>query len=116
MESYYWRSYTTYNNNSRKDFVNKAYEIIQKKPEQKYIVDEELDYKIEFKDILNDLKTIQNNAAGIMKSDNFDFKIFVENCLKIPANKVKINNVANDIEDILTLLDNNLTMYPETKA
>ena len=116
LEIYYWRSYISYNNKNRKDFEDKAYNIIQKKPEPKFKVDEELDYKIEFKDIINDLKMIQNYATNIIKSNNFSFKIFVDNCLRIPANKIKIRNIANNIEDTITLLDNNLTMDPEIKA
>ena len=116
MESYYWRSYISFNNINIKDYIDKAYSIINKKPDQRFKVDEELDYKIEFKDIINDLKTIQNYAANIIKNDNFNFKIFVENCLKIPANKLKIRNIANNIEDTITLIDNNLTMDHEIKA
>ena len=36
--------------------------------------------------------------------------------MKIPANKVIISNLVNNIEDTITLLDNNLTMDPTTKA
>ena len=99
FDSYYWRSYISYNNETKNEFVKNAYNIIKKKPDQKYKVDEELDYKIEFKDIINDLIGIQNYAANDIKYTNFNFKNFVENCLKIPANKSKIMNIANNIED-----------------
>ena len=42
--------------------------------------------------------------------------MFVENCLKIPLNKAKIRNIANNIEDTILLLDNNITMSDEIKS
>jgi len=117
LESYYWRSYMAYNNNNRQTFVDKAYKKLADKLEPKFKVDEEKDYKIEFGEIITDLIVIQNYAANIIKADNFNFKKFVNNCLnKIPANKMKIRNIANNIEDTITLLDNNLTMDIEVKA
>ncbi len=60
---------------------------------------------------------IQNYAIDNVEYNNFNFSIFVENCLKIPLNKEKIRNIANNIEDtILLLLENNITMSDEIKA
>ena len=59
---------------------------------------------------------IQNYATNIIKSNNHNFKVFVDNCLRIPANNIKIRNITNNIDDTITLLNNNLIMDPEIKA
>ena len=115
FDTYYWRSYISYNDN-KKYFINDAYDIIKKQPEKKYKVDEELDFKIEFKEIIEDLMAIQNYAIDNVEYNNFNFSMFVENCLKIPLNKAKIRNIANNIEDTILLLDNNITMSDEIKS
>ena len=116
FDSYYWRSYISYNDEKRNEFIKETYNIIKNPPTQKYKVDEEQDYKIEFKQIIEDLTAIQNYAFKNEEYSNFDFCIFVENCLKIPLNKSKISNIANNIEDTITLLDNNITIEQGIKT
>lgn len=56
---------------------------------------------------------IQNYAIDNVKFHNFNFAIFVENCLKIPLIKEKIRNIVNNIEEKILLLENIIAMLDD---
>ena len=114
FDIYYWRSYISYDNYKRNEFMEEAYNIIKKKPEEKYEINEENNFELD--EIIEDLIGIQNYATRNIEYNNFSFFIFVRNCLKIPLNKVLIEKICNNIEDTINLLDNNAIMKKEIKS
>lgn len=84
--------------------------IIEKVPDQQYKVDQEVDFTEEFKEIVEYLKGIQNYAGKNIEYRDFDFKDFLNFCLKVPINKEKLQSIYNNLEDTIVLLDNNHNM------
>ena len=70
--------------------------IIEKVPDQQYKVDQEVDFTEEFKEIVEYLKGIQNYEGKNIEYRDFDFKDFLNFCLKVPINKEKLQSIYNN--------------------
>ena len=110
FDNYYWRSFINYSKETKNKFINDTYNIIKFQPDIQFKVDQELDFTEEFKDILECLIEIQNNAAKNIEYNDFNFKNFLNYCLKVPINLEKLQSINNDLEDTILLLDNNHNM------
>ena len=64
--------------------------LIKSIPDQQYKVDQETDFKEEFKDIIEDLIKIQEYGGRNVEYRDFSFNIFLDKCIKVPINKEKI--------------------------
>jgi len=85
-------------------------EIIRKIPDQQYKVDQERDFTEEFKEIVEILINIQNNTVRNIECREFEFKIFLKYCLKVPTNKEKLQSIYNNLDDTILLLDDSSNM------
>ena len=110
FDNYYWRSFINYSQKERKKLIENTLNIIKAVPDQQYKVDKELDFNEEFKEIVEDLISIQAYAAKNIEYRDFFFVNFLQNCLLVPINKDKLESLYNNLEDTILLLDNNEEM------
>ena len=110
FDNYYWRSFISYSQKEKKIFMENTKLIIKDIPDQQYKVDKEVDFAEEFKVIVEYLIKIQNYAGRNCEYRDFDFKDFLNNCLKLPINKEKLQQIYNNLDDTILLLDNNHSM------
>ena len=110
FDNYYWRSYINYTQIEKTTFMENALSVIKSIPDKQYIIDKELDYNEEFKEIIEILIKIQKYAIMNIEYKEFDFKIFLDNCLEVPINKEKLTYIYNNLDDTILLLDNNNNM------
>ena len=106
FDNYYWRSFINYSQKEKKKFMENTLNIIKSIPDQQYKVDHELDFTEEFKEIVECLIEIQKYAARNIEYRDFEFSGFLNNCLKVPINKEKIQSIYNNLDDTILLLDN----------
>ena len=107
FDNYYWRSFINYSQKERKKLIENTLNIIKAVPDQQYKVDKELDFNEEFKEIVEDLISIQAYAAKNIEYRDFFFVNFLQKCLLVPINKDKLESLYNNLEDTILLLDNN---------
>ena len=106
FENYYWRSFINYSKDKRNEFMENTLSIIKSKNDRQYKVDNELDFTEEFKEIVECLINIQKYAIRNIEYREFEFKDFLNYCLKVPINKEKLQSIYNNLEDTILLLDN----------
>ena len=90
--------------------MEKTLNIIKALPDQQYKVDQELDFTEEFKEFVEDLIEIQKSLTSVAEYRDFEFKKFLDYCLKVPINKEKLESIYNNLDDTILLLDNNHTI------
>ena len=106
FDNYYWKSFISYSQETKKEFMDATLKIIKSIPDQQYKVDHELDFTEEFKEIVECLIEIQKYAVRNNEYRDFEFGFFLNNCLKVPINKEKLQSIYNNLDDTLLLLDN----------
>ena len=110
FDNYYWRSFINYSQIEKKKCMEDTLNIIKAVPDQQYKVDQEVDFTEEFKEIIEYLIEIQKYAGRNIEYREFDFKDFLNYCLKVPINKDKLQSIYNNLEDTIVLLDHNHNM------
>ena len=110
FDNYYWRSFISYSKKEKKKFMENTKNIIKDIPDQEYKVDQERDFTEEFKEIVEILIEIQKYAVRNVEYREFEFKDFLNHCLKVPINKEKMQSIFNNLDDTILLLDNNTGM------
>ena len=110
FDNYYWRSFISYSQKEKKKFMEKTLNIISTVPDQQYKVYQELDFTEEFIEIVEDLIEIQKSSTNVAEYRDFEFKKFLDYCLRVPINKEKLESIYNNLDDTILLLDNNNTM------
>lgn len=106
-------TFINYFQKEKKKFIENTLNIIKSIPDQQYKVDHELDFSEEFKEIVECLIEIQKYAARNVEYREFEFKDFLDNCLKVPINKEKLQSIYNNLDDTILLLDNNNNIMDE---
>ena len=110
FDNYYWRSFISYSQEEKKKFMKNTLNIIKSVPDQQYKVDHEVDFTEEFKEIVECLIKIQIYAVNNVEYRDFEFKDFLDYCLKVPINKEKVQSIYNNLDDTILLLDNSNNM------
>jgi len=77
FDQYYWRSFMNYSKEKKKVFMADTLKLIKSIPDQEYKVDHELEFNLEFKEIVEYLINIQKNAVRNVEYRDFDFKEFL---------------------------------------
>ena len=104
FDNYYWRSFINYTHKDKEQYKNETLEIIKKVSNNDYKINIQLEIVEKFKVINEFLIGIQNYAEHNVEYRGFDFKQFLDKCLKIPNEKLEYNY--NNICDTILLLDN----------
>ena len=115
FENYYWRSFIGYSQEEKEKFMENTLNIIEAVPNQQYKVDKELEFAEEFKEIVEYLIGIQKYAITNIEYREFDYKDFLDKCLKVPINREKLQYIYNNLDDTLLLIDNNNNMDERLK-
>lgn len=109
FENYYWRSFIDFSHKNRDKYINETLKIIKEISNNDIKADTRIETGEDFKKIKEYLIGIQNYAEhNVEYRCAFDFRIFLNECLKIPIEK--LSYIYNNIYDTIILLDRNPKM------